>query len=66
MKITAGKQTVKVKLSVCLINEAPHHEDTWGSGGTAPSFFMSALNGGEQSASNLSHFTLGERAPGTH
>jgi hypothetical protein len=28
----------KVKLSLCLINEALRHEDIWGSGGIAPPF----------------------------
>jgi hypothetical protein len=34
---------VKIKLSLCLINWAPHHENTWGSRGTAPPLFTSAL-----------------------
>jgi hypothetical protein len=34
---------VKVKLSLCLINEAPCHEDVCGSGGIAPHFLSSAL-----------------------
>jgi hypothetical protein len=33
---------------------------------TAPPFLISALDGGEGSASRPSHFTLGEIAPGTH
>jgi hypothetical protein len=37
-----------------------------GSGGIAPPFLTSALDGGEWSASRPCHFTPGERAPGTH
>jgi hypothetical protein len=37
-----------------------------GSGGIAPPFLTSALDGGEWSASRLGHFIPGERAPGTH
>jgi hypothetical protein len=33
----------KVKLSVCLINYAPRHEDLWGRVGIAPRFLNSAL-----------------------
>jgi hypothetical protein len=39
---------------------------TWGSGGIAPRFLTSALDGGEWSASGTSRFTTGEIAPGTH
>jgi hypothetical protein len=39
---------------------------TWGSGGIAPPFLTSALDGGEWSASRPYRFTPGERAPGTH
>jgi hypothetical protein len=42
------------------------HEDLWGSGGIAPPFLISALDGGEWSASRPYHFTSGEIAPGTH
>jgi hypothetical protein len=35
-----------VKLSPCLINLALCHEDIWGSGGIAPSFLTSTLDGG--------------------
>jgi hypothetical protein len=38
----------------------------WGSGGTAPPFLTSALDGGERSASRLCRFTFGVTAPGTH
>jgi hypothetical protein len=37
-----------------------------GSGGVAPPFLTSALDGGEWSASRPARFTPGERAPGTH
>jgi hypothetical protein len=37
-----------------------------GSGGIAPTFFTSALDGGEWSASRPCRFTPGARAPGTH
>jgi hypothetical protein len=56
-------QSRKVKLSLGFINEAPHHEDVWGSGGTATPFLNFALYGGELSASCLSWSTLGETAP---
>jgi hypothetical protein len=36
----------KAKLSLCLINSAPRHEDICGSGGIAPPFLVSALVGG--------------------
>jgi hypothetical protein len=37
---------------------------TWGSGGIAPPFLTSALNGGE--ASHPGHFNPGEIAPNIH
>jgi hypothetical protein len=37
-----------------------------GSGGIAPPFLTSTLDGGEWLASRSSHFTPGEKAPGTH
>jgi hypothetical protein len=40
--------------------------ETWGSGGIAPPFLASALDGGEWSASLLGRFTPEERAPGAH
>jgi hypothetical protein len=40
----------QVKLSLCFINEAPRHEDVWGSGGLAPPFLTLGLDGGEKSA----------------
>jgi hypothetical protein len=36
------------------------------SGGTAPLFLTSALDGGEQSASRPDRFTHGKRTPSTH
>jgi hypothetical protein len=47
-----------IKLVVGLINYAPRHENVWGSGGTAPSFLTSALDGGAWSANR---FTSEER-----
>jgi hypothetical protein len=39
----------------------------WGSGGIAPLILLaSVLDGGEWSASRPGHFTVRERAPGTH
>jgi hypothetical protein len=40
--------------------------ETWGSGGIAPAFLTSALDGGEWSASRLGRFTPGERTVGNH
>jgi hypothetical protein len=40
--------------------------EAWGSGGIAPPFLPSALDGGEWSASRPGRFTSGERSPGTH
>jgi hypothetical protein len=48
---------VKLKLSLCLIKWAPHHEDVWESGGIAPQFLTSALDGGEWLASRSGRFT---------
>jgi hypothetical protein len=50
----------EVKLSVCLINQAPPYEDVWESGGIAPPFLSS---GGELSASHLGCFKTEKRAP---
>jgi hypothetical protein len=41
---------VNVKLPWGLINEAQRREDVVGSGGIAPSFLSSTLDGGERSA----------------
>jgi hypothetical protein len=54
-KTTAG---IKVKHKV--------HEDVRGTGGIAPPFLTSALDGGERSTSSPGHFTPRERAAGTH
>jgi hypothetical protein len=54
---------MKVKLSMCLTNEALRHEGVWGSGCIDPHFLTSALVGGEWSASRPGRFTSGERAP---
>jgi hypothetical protein len=56
----------KSKVVLALNYYAPRHEDVWGTGGIAPSFLTSALDGGEWSASNPGRFTPGERAPGTY
>jgi hypothetical protein len=53
-------------LSLCFINEEPHHEDALGSGGMAPLLLTSVLDGGEWSASRLCRFTPVEIATGTH
>jgi hypothetical protein len=39
---------------------------TWRNGGIAPQFLVSALDGGDCSASRPCHFTFGGRALGTH
>jgi hypothetical protein len=41
--------SVKVKLSLCLINLALYHQNIGGSGGIAPPSLTSALDGGEWS-----------------
>jgi hypothetical protein len=51
-------------LPLCLIKHC--HEDIWGSGGTAPPFLTSALDGGEWSASRPGRLTPEERTPSTH
>jgi hypothetical protein len=56
--ITEGKGK-KVKLSLCLSSRALCHEDIWGSGGRAPNFLTTALDGGEWSASRPCRFTHG-------
>jgi hypothetical protein len=52
-----------VKLSLYLINQAPRHEDTWGSGYTASPLLNSVLDEGEWSASHSSRFKRGEDPP---
>jgi hypothetical protein len=49
----------KVKLYLCLMNHALRHKDVWGSGGIAPPFLTSALDGGELSSPCPGHFTFG-------
>jgi hypothetical protein len=51
----------EVNLSLCLIKQAPYHEDVWESGGIAPPFLTSTRNGGQQSVSRPE-----ERTHGTH
>jgi hypothetical protein len=38
------------------------HEDVWGNGGIAAPFLISALDGGEWSASRPGHFTTGKES----
>jgi hypothetical protein len=45
-----GSGKPKIKLSLCLINSTPCHEDVWGSGGMAPPFLTSTRHGGKWSA----------------
>jgi hypothetical protein len=47
----------KTKLSLCLIMQAPHHEDVRWNVGIAPPCLTSALDGDEWSASCMSCFT---------
>jgi hypothetical protein len=56
----------KVKLSLCLTNQALYHEGVWGVDVSIHIFLTSALVGGEWSASRSDRFIPGERAPGTH
>jgi hypothetical protein len=42
-----------VKVSLCLSEQAPCHEDVWGNGGIPQSFMVAALDEGEWSASRL-------------
>jgi hypothetical protein len=48
-----------------VLNEVPDYEPIWGSGGIAPTFSISALDGGEWSASRHCRFTLVETDPGS-
>jgi hypothetical protein len=57
---------LKAKLSLCVIQIVPRHEDVWRSKSVAPPFLISVLDGVEWSASRHSRFTPGERASGTH
>jgi hypothetical protein len=49
-----------------FLNWEPRYEGLLGSGGIAPRILISALDGGEWSASHPGSFTRRERAPGTH
>jgi hypothetical protein len=55
-----------VMLSLCLNSQAPCQEGVWMSGGVTPSFLISAVDGGDWSASCLGRFNTGERGPGAH
>jgi hypothetical protein len=57
---------VKFKLSQGLVNYAPRSEDVWKSGGIAPSFLTSALDGSEWSASSHCRYIPEETAPSIH
>jgi hypothetical protein len=46
-------QFAGVNLSLCLISQALCREDMWGSGGTAPPFLTSALDGGVEVSGQL-------------
>jgi hypothetical protein len=63
LHILKKKKKRKVKLSLCLIVDALWHEDIWEVGGIAPLFLISALGGGEWSASHPGSFTTEERTP---
>jgi hypothetical protein len=50
------------KFFLCLISQS-RNEDVWGSGGIAPPFLTSALDGGEWSASCAGRFSPEEKSP---
>jgi hypothetical protein len=52
------------EIMTCTVKH--HVMNIWGSGGIAPPFLTSALDGGEWSASSHCLFIPEERAPGTH
>jgi hypothetical protein len=54
------------KAVLLIINQAPPHEDVWGSEDITAKFFTSALDGCEWSASGLGSSISGEISPGTH
>jgi hypothetical protein len=58
----------KVKLSLCLTNQALRHEDVWGSGyiRVDPRFLDLTLVGGERSVPHPGRFTPWARARGAH
>jgi hypothetical protein len=53
----------KVKLSLCLINQALCHEEIWGSGGIAQPFLTMALEGVEWAASRPCRFPPQGKSP---
>jgi hypothetical protein len=59
-------ETIKKWSYPCTQLIKHHAMNTWRSGGTAPPFLTSTLDGGEWSASCPGCFTPGERSPGTH
>jgi hypothetical protein len=63
-----AKHKVKVKLSLCFFfNRAPRHEGVWEEWRYRSTHsLISALEGGEWSASHPGRFTSWERAHGTH
>jgi hypothetical protein len=63
---TVTQVRLKVKLSLCLINETARHEDVWGSRGIAP-FFISVLDGSGQlhAPAALPHSTNGDTQSNT-
>jgi hypothetical protein len=61
--------TVRVNLSLRLVTRALCHDDIWGSGGIAPPFLTSTLDGGEWSASRPEkspQYSLDRRLGGPH
>jgi hypothetical protein len=68
MFFIAKYMKVKVKCKVVSVLLTEHHavKAYWGSGCIAPNILVSALDGGERSASRPCRFTPRERAPGTH
>jgi hypothetical protein len=63
---TPNMLKVVVKFSLCLINEAPRHEDVWGSGGIRPPFLTTALDKDEWVVSRPCRFISEETVPFTH
>jgi hypothetical protein len=57
---------VKGKVVPVLDYLSTNHEDVWGSGGIAPPFLTSALDGDVWSASCPGRFTPSEIVPGAH
>jgi hypothetical protein len=48
---------LRVKMSLCLVNYSPRHEDIWGSGYIFPPFLTAALDEGDWLATRPSRFT---------